>query len=113
MLPGPTLHANIGIHAYHFLPNSSFWAEYSVISHAQDDIKVCRSFIPTDSIYFESGLDVERAECLSKWESHIANFGVNFDLSDNFSIGLAFQAPVRQRNVYKSSTVLGTITFLY
>lgn len=111
--PGPTWHANIGIHGYHFLPNCSFWAEYSVVSHTQDDIKVCRSFIPENSNYFETGFDVERAEHFSKWEAHMANFAFNFDLSDNFSIGILFQAPVRQRNVYKSSTLLGTITFVY
>ena len=104
---------NVGLHAYHFLGNTSFWAEYSVISHTEDYIKVCRSFIPEDSIYFETGFDVARAECFSKWESHVANFGCNYDLSDNFSIGLAFQAPVRQRNSYKASTVLGSISFVY
>ncbi len=111
--PGPTWHVNVGLHAYHFLGNTSFWAEYSVISHTEDDIKVCRSFIPEDSIYFETGFDVARAECFSKWESHVANIGFNYDLSDNFSIGLVFQAPVRQRNSYKASTVLGSISFVY
>jgi hypothetical protein len=111
--PGPTWHFNVGMHAWHFLDNLSFWAEYCVISHAQDKITVCRSFIPENSRYFESGFQVERVEHLSKWEVQLANIGFNYDLFDCLSIGLFWQAPIKQRNAYKSSTILGTISFVY
>ncbi len=111
--PGPTLYGTIGMHAYHFLDNLSFWGEYCIVSHADDEIKVCRSLIPQDSIYFETGFDVNRAECFSKWEAHFVNLGFHYDLTDNFSIGLLLQVPVRQRNAYRSHTVLGSINFVY
>lgn len=115
--PGTTWNANIGMHAWHFLPNLSVWAEYQIISHAEDDIEVCRSFIPDDSIYSPNNLAtrgkgflVDLAECRSKWESHMFTVGFNYDLSDHLSAGLLWQIPVKQRNVYRSNTVLGTLT---
>ncbi len=111
--PGPTWFFAAGMHAFHFLDNLSVWAEYVLTSHAQDKIQVCRSFIPSTSNYFKTGFDVELAECFTKWESHLFNIGFNYDLSDHLSAGLAFQIPVRQRNAYVSSMVLGTLTFVY
>ena len=111
--PGLTWHVNIGLHAYHFLENFSVWAEYAIVSHARDKIEVCRSFIPEGSLYFESGFDVDRAECLSKWEAHVFNIGFNYDLFDCLSLGAAAQIPTRERNAYRSGTILGTLTFMY
>ncbi len=111
--PGPTWTFNFGMHAYHFLDNLSVWIDYNIVSHATDKIEVCRSFIPEGSIYFEDGFDVDRAECLTKWESHLVNVGFNYDLFDCLAIGLVWQAPARQRNAYRTGTVLGSLHFVY
>ncbi len=111
--PGPTWHFNFGLHAYHFLDNLSFWAEYCITSHAQDKITVCRSFIPENSSYYATGFDVERTECFSKWEADVANVAFNYDLFDCLAIGILWQGPVRQRNAYKSGTYMGSVTFTW
>ena len=111
--PGPTWTFNFGLHAHHFLDNLSVWVEYAIVSHATDKITVCRSFIPENSIYFDTGFDVERAECFTKWESHVANVGFNYDLYDCLSVGFVWQAPAKQRNAYRSGTIMGTLTFVY
>jgi hypothetical protein len=111
--PGPTWTFNVGMNAYRFLDNLSVWAEYAIVSHTPDKIKVCRSFIPDGSIYFESGFDVERAECFSKWEVHVVNVGFNYDLFDCLSLGILWQAPAKQRNAYRSGMVMGTLTFVF
>ncbi len=111
--PGPTWTFNFGMHAHHFLDNLSVWIDYNIVSHATDKIEVCRSFIPEDSIYFESGFDVDRAECLTKWESHLVNVGFNYDLYDCLAIGLVWQAPTKQRNAFRTSTILGSLHFTY
>ncbi len=111
--PGPTWYFNFGMHAWHFLDNLSIWAEYCIVSHAQDKIDICRSFIPAGSCYFATGFLVERAEALSKWESHVVNVGLNYDLSDNFQFGAFWQAPAKQRNTYRQGTIMGTISFIY
>ena len=111
--PGPTWTFNFGIHAYHFLDNLSVWIDYNIVSHATDKIEVCRSFIPEGSIYYECGFDVDRAECLTKWESHLVNVGFNYDLYDCMALGLVWQAPAKQRNAYRSGTILGSLHFTY
>lgn len=111
--PGPTWTFNFGMNAYRFLDNLSVWLEYAIVSHTPDRIKVCRSFIPQGSEYFERGFDVERAECFSKWEVHVANIGFNYDLFDCLSIGLLWQIPAKQRNAYRSGMVMGSINFVY
>jgi len=111
--PGPTWYFNVGMHAWHFLDLLSVWAEYCIVSHAQDKIHICRSFIPAGSKYEKTGFLVERAETLSKWEVHVVNVGFNYDLSDNFSWGAFFQIPIKQRNAYRQGTVMGTISFVY
>lgn len=111
--PGPTWTFNFGMHAWHFLDNLSVWIDYNIVSHATDKIEVCRSFIPEGSIYYEQGFDVDRAECLTKWESHVVNVGFNYDLFDCLAIGILWQAPARQRNAYRSGTILGSLHFTY
>jgi hypothetical protein len=112
--PGLTWHMTAGMHAYHFLSNLSVWAEYVIVSHAQDEIKICRSFIPSTSNYFKHGFLVERAEeFYTKWEAHVINIGFNYDLSPHLTVGVLWQAPVKQRNVYRSTTIMGTLTFYY
>ena len=111
--PGPTWNFNFGMHAYHFLDNLSVWIEYAIVSHARDKITVCRSFIPEGSLYFNTGFDVDRSECLSKWESHLLNVGFNYDLFDCFAAGIGAQIPVSGRNAYRSGTVMASLTFVY
>lgn len=111
--PGLTWHVSIAMNSYRFLENLSVWAEYMIESHAQDKIHVCRSFIPSTSKYFKKGFIDEYTETLTKWEVHLFNFGFNYDLSANLSIGFFWQAPVKQRNAYRSTTVMGTISFVY
>lgn len=111
--PGPTWNFNIGMNAYRFLDNLSVWVEYAIVSHTPDKIKLCRSFIPEGSRYFERGFQIERAECASKWEVHVVNAGFNYDLFDSLSIGLLWQIPAKQRNAYRSGMVMGTLSFVY
>ncbi len=113
MTPGTTWRFGIGMHAYHFLDNLNFWQEWLILSHRPDKIEVCRSFIPEDSIYYKQGFLVDQAECLSKWEVVLVNTALDYDLSPHLSIGLLWQAPVRQRNAYQSGTVMGSINYIY
>ncbi len=111
--PGPTWTFNFGMHAWHFLDNLSVWIDYNIVSHATDKIEVCRSHIPDGSLYFDKGFEVERAECFTKWESHVVNVGFNYDLFDCLAIGLVWQAPAKQRNAYRTGTILGSLHYVY
>ncbi len=111
--PGTTWQFNASMNAYHFLDNLSFWAEYVIVSHRHDEIKVCRSHIPSTSIYYSQGFLVELAEDYTKWEAQFLNMSFNYDLSPFLSIGIMWQAPVKQRNTYIVGTVLGSLTITY
>jgi hypothetical protein len=111
--PGPSWFLAIGMHAYRFLDNLSVWAEYMYITHDPDHFKICRSFIPSQSNYFRTGFDLERAERLSSWDFHIFNIGFNYELSDHLVAGVFVQIPLRERNAYRSAMVLGTLSFIY
>lgn len=111
--PGTTWQFGASMNAYRFLGNLSFWAEYLIVQHRHDEIEVCRSFIPSTSIYYKSGFLVEKAEDLTKWEAQVINFAFNYDLSPYLTAGILWQAPVKDRNAYRSGTVLGTLSFVY
>ena len=69
--PGVTWNFSLGMHAYHFLDNLSFWGEYMYINHKQDKINVCKSNIPENSCYYTQGFLVDYAECLTSLGSSI------------------------------------------
>ena len=121
--PGTNWHVVLGMHAYHFIDRLSVWVQYVQVNHDNDHIELCRSLIPEDSIYFPSvanqkvgnGQDflVEAAECVTKWESHMVNVGFTYDISPYVIIGALWQAPIKRRNAYRSSTILLSASMTY
>lgn len=131
--PGTSWHAAVSLYAWHFLENLSFWGEYVLVSHENDDIKLCRSLLPPNSIFnpdttastatlqqaeclgikTRRGYLIDKAECWTKWESHMFNFGFTYDISPYAQLGLLWQTSFRQRNAYRSSTLLGSIMMTY
>lgn len=98
----PGMNGNFGIlfNAYHFLECLSFHAEYAFIHHCEDKLKVLdcpEAFRP------------RQLECLTKWTSQMLTTAFNYDISPNLQLGFAVQWPVRQRNAYRSTTILGSI----
>lgn len=111
--PGTTWQFGASMNAYRFIGNLSFWAEYLFVQHRHDEIEVCRSFIPSTSIYYKQGFLIKKAEDLTKWEVQMFTFSFNYDLSPFLTVGLLWQAPVKQRQAYRPGTVLGTLSFVY
>ncbi len=98
--PGRNINYGLLFNAYRFLDKFSFFAEYAVISHGEDTIKLVNpdpAFIP------------RQQECLSKFSVHLLNTALNYEISPNFTLGVAVQWPLVQRNAYRTTTVLGTI----
>lgn len=59
------------------------------------------------------GFLIEESECVTKWESEFLNVGFTYDISPYVNIGVAFQIPLKQRNAYRSGTIIGSITMVY
>lgn len=112
--PGNTWHIGLFMNSRYFIDHVSFWAEYLFITHDKDKISLidpspsqfcasqpeqCRSEIATPFV-------PEVLECNSQWTSQVINAGLNYDVSPNFSIGVAAQIPIARKNAYRESTFL-------
>jgi hypothetical protein len=95
--PGRNLLFSIKMNARHFLEMLSFYFEYVLIDHDHDKITLKNpdpAFVP------------HVLEERSTWKTQVANIGFNYDISPNISLGFLWQAPLSQRNSYRSSTVM-------
>ena len=97
--PGRNWHFAGKIAAYHFLDKLSMYFQYILIEHKDDDIKLKRS----DPAFLPKVL-----EKTTGWKTKLANIGFNYDISPNLLLGFLWQAPLSQRNTYRSTTILFT-----
>jgi hypothetical protein len=95
--PGANWHFAGKIAAYHFLDMLSMYFEYIIVEHKNDHITIKNgdpAFVP------------EALEKVSTFKTKLANIGINYDFSPNMSLGFLWQAPLSQRNTYRSTTLL-------
>lgn len=97
--PGYNWHFGAKIATYHFLDRLSGWFQYIQMEHKQDDITLRRcedadAFMP------------EQLEKISGFKAKMINAALNYDISPNIALGVFWQAPVSQRNSYRSSTIM-------
>jgi hypothetical protein len=99
--PGHNWHFAGKIAAHHFLDNLSMFFEYVMVEHSQDEICLKKS---------DSAFNPEVLECKSGWKAKLANIGFNYDISPNITLGFLWQAPLSQRNTYRSTTLMFSIS---
>jgi len=102
--PGLTCHGGFTLATHHFLGRLSTFFQYMAIMHKDDTICLCQK----DTAFKPCVL--EKKSC---WKSHIANIGFNYDISENISLGVLWQAPLSQKRAYRSSTVMFSINMVY
>lgn len=95
--PGNNWHFAGKLAAYHFLGNLSFHFQYVMINHNQDTICLCTQ----DPAFTPQTLAKTTA-----WKSKVANVGFAYDISPTIALGFLWQAPLAQRNTYRSTTLL-------
>jgi len=66
----------------------------------------------TDMVNFE---DIDKHTLIerSKWESHVVNIGLHYDISPHISLGFLWQAPATQRNAFKQTSLLWSIVVTF
>ncbi len=115
--PGTNYHFSVVLSAFRFLCNLSGFAQYVFISHAEDKLFIPDPVVnnPGTTINNPNGgmFRVRQAECLSKFEAQVFNTGLNYEIGDNFSLGLLVQWPVAQRNAYRSTTYMGSLRLIF
>jgi hypothetical protein len=99
---GATMAAN------NFLDRLSFYVQYLIITHGEDCIRVVSTNDPNIN-----NIDVCKLICDSKWYNQIVNVSFNYDISPNVALGFLWQAPVKRRNAYRSTTVLGSLVVTF
>lgn len=102
----PGMNVNIGakIAAYRFLERLSFYFQYMLVEHKEDCIRLTcpdPAFMPK---YLESR---------SPWKVHLANIGFTYDIAPSMFLGFLWQAPLKQYNAFKSTTVLFSLGFTF
>ncbi len=99
--PGLNWHFAGKIAAYHFLECLSCWFQYVMMEHQQD------------SICLKQADPAFKPEILAKktpFQAKFFNTAFNYDISPHVAIGFLWQAPLSQKNSYRSTTVLLSIT---
>ncbi len=102
--PGNNFHIGAKLAAYHFLDYLSFFFQYILVEHKDDKITLKEpdpAFMP------------EILECKSTFKVHLANIAFNYDISPNIALGILWQAPLKQQNAYRSTTILFTLNITY
>ncbi len=95
--PGNNYEFAAKMFAYHFIECLNFHFQYVLVRHECDCIKLqCPdpAFLPHQ---------LEKRSC---WTAQLANIGFNYDISPHISLGFFWQAPISQRNTYRSTTVM-------
>jgi hypothetical protein len=102
--PGLNCHIALKLAAYHFLSMLSGFFQFVAVIHKADKIRVCNC---------DPAFKPHVLEKLSCWKSMIGNIGFDYDVSPNISIGFLWQAPLSQKNAYRSSTVMVGFNYSY
>lgn len=104
--PGAVWYVNASFKAEKFIEDFSFFFDYIHTEHIKDSIKM-QETDSTRNQYFKP----ERLEEDSKWRANVIHSGLNYHVSPGLEMGISFQAPMSGARIYKTTTILGTISF--
>lgn len=99
--PGHNFFFTGTIAARHFLEHLSMWFQYVTLEHQQD--RICLKQ-PDPAFHPE-----ELAE-KTGFKMKVANIGFTYDFSPNLTFSFLWQAPLSQRNTYRSTTIMFGVT---
>lgn len=135
--PGVVWNAHIDFAAYDFIENLNFYFNYIYTKHERDQIclkcdncaqpdpycvplncSTCDLIDPycvphiipcpttPQQIFYPDKLEAE-----SEWDSQVVNFGFDYMITRELTLGFVVQVPITGRRVYKTSTIMGSIRF--
>ena len=102
--PGNTWYASLLINSHHFEEDLSFFMQYLYVGHSKDKI----TLNTPDDIFLPEVLEGK-----SIWNTHVANLGLNYEVSPSVMLGCAGQIPLKQFNAYRSSSFVFSIIGSY
>jgi len=102
--PGFNWHFGLKLNAHHFLDKLSFYFQWIIMEHMKDEVCIANA---------DTAFKHEVLECRSPWKAQVINTALNYDISPNIALGFLWQAPVCQRNVFRSTTVMLGLNFTF
>ncbi|MBD3273185.1 hypothetical protein GF385_02425 [Candidatus Dependentiae bacterium] len=106
--PGLLWNFNASLKALQFLDNFSAYMDFIYLRHNRDEITM-REDDEDRNDYFLPSTNEEN----SKWWATIFQGGVEYVFSKGLQIGIGFQAHLSGRRVYRTTTILGTMSFVF
>lgn len=129
--PGVSWDVNLSLHVDDFIEGFHFYADYVYSRHERDSIKVndattvhLKALTLNDAgdqvlegaaftVARSTLFDTEKMEKESEWMANTVNAGVNLTLSPLCELGLGFQTHISGFRVYKTLTIMGTMSFCF
>lgn len=102
--PGNNWHFGAKLSAYHFLDRLSFYLQYVIVHHDHDRITLKHP---------DPAFKPEILERRSFWKNQLFNAAFNYDISPNISLGVLWQAPFKQQNTYRATTLMFSLNITY
>jgi hypothetical protein len=102
--PGLSTYLSAHMNALYFIDKLSGYIEYIIIEHREDKYTLK---VPDDAFM------PKVLQETSSFKVKLLNVGFNYDLVPWFSIGVAVQIPISQRNAYRSTNALFSAQILF
>ncbi|KKP22472.1 MAG: hypothetical protein SZ59_C0006G0013 [candidate division TM6 bacterium GW2011_GWF2_28_16] len=106
--PGLLWHFDASMYAPEFIDHFSAYLDFVYLRHNRDKITM-QEHDSERNAYFVPSVNEEN----SKWWATILQGGVEYSFTPGLQIGLGFQTHLSGRRVYRDTTVLGTMTFVF
>ncbi|MBU4269841.1 hypothetical protein KJ644_02715 [Candidatus Dependentiae bacterium] len=106
--PGVSWYFNASVYAPYFIDDFSAYLDVIYLKHHRDEIKMNESDSSRNA-YFLPEINEKNAE----WRSTMFQGGVNYEFTPGLQVGLGFQTHMNGRLVYRNTTIMGTISFIF
>jgi hypothetical protein len=105
---GPAWNFTASVIGEKIIDELSVYFDYLYCKHERDSITIKEETTARNELFLPKKMEEE-----SLWKSQMIQLGFNYQITPNLSFGAAGQTHISGRRVYKTHTVLGTITFTF
>jgi hypothetical protein len=107
---GVTWYANASLKAEDFIKDLAFYLDYVYTCHESDDVTL-KETDATRKAAFNNGLDKFKRE--TAWKNQQFDVGLNYKVTPRLAFGAAVQSHISGVNVFKTTTVMGSMTLMF
>ncbi len=105
---GTAWNINLSLMSKNIVPDLDVFIDYLYSKHEKDSITINESDSDKKAAFIPQTLEDE-----SLWKSQMLQLGFDYHVTPNLSIGMTGQTHISGTRVYKTHTVMGTLTFTF